>query len=42
MLKPPELAKLTSCRTLVDTRNVWKPDEWEAAGFRLSRLGVGK
>jgi UDP-N-acetyl-D-mannosaminuronic acid dehydrogenase len=41
-LKPSELAAITSCRTLVDTRNAWKPFEWEAAGFKLFRLGVGK
>jgi UDP-N-acetyl-D-mannosaminuronic acid dehydrogenase len=40
-LKPADLAALTSCRALVDTRNVWKPSEWQAAGFEIFRLGVG-
>jgi UDP-N-acetyl-D-mannosaminuronic acid dehydrogenase len=41
-LNPAELAKRTRARIAVDTRNVWKGAEWQAAGFTLVRLGVGK
>ncbi len=41
-LDPQTLAAKTSARILVDMRNVWKPSEWQAAGFKLVRLGVGK
>ncbi len=41
-LDPAELARLTPARLAVDMRNAWSPAAWEAAGFRLFRLGVGK
>jgi UDP-N-acetyl-D-mannosaminuronic acid dehydrogenase len=41
-LDPQTLAAKTSARVLVDMRNAWKPAEWQAAGFKLFRLGVGK
>ncbi|MEZ0396434.1 MAG: nucleotide sugar dehydrogenase [Anaerolineales bacterium] len=41
-LDPAELARLTPARLAVDMRNVWAPAAWEAAGFRLFRLGVGR
>jgi UDP-N-acetyl-D-mannosaminuronic acid dehydrogenase len=42
VLDPQTLTAKTSARILVDMRNVWKPSEWQAAGFKLARLGVGK
>lgn len=41
-LDPAELARLTPARLAIDMRNVWDPAAWEAAGFTLLRLGVGK
>ncbi len=41
-LDPVELARLTPARLAIDMRNVWDPAAWEAAGFTLLRLGVGK
>jgi UDP-N-acetyl-D-mannosaminuronic acid dehydrogenase len=40
-LKPHSVASLTSARQVVDTVNIWNPQEWEPAGFRIHRLGVG-
>ena len=40
-LKPGELAAKTRARLVVDTVNGWKPAEWQAAGFRVARLGAG-
>jgi len=40
-LDPRQVASMTSARTAVDAVNVWPPADWEAAGFRLHRLGVG-
>ncbi len=40
-LDPLELAKLTPARLALDTVGAWLPKNWEAAGFRLFRLGVG-
>jgi UDP-N-acetyl-D-mannosaminuronic acid dehydrogenase len=41
-LKPSELASMTRARSLVDTVSGWNSAEWEAAGFQVTRLGVGK
>jgi len=41
-IDPRELAKKTSARIALDTVNAWNPVEWQAAGFTLHRLGVGK
>jgi UDP-N-acetyl-D-mannosaminuronic acid dehydrogenase len=41
-LNPKEVAKKTKAKIVVDTVNAWKADEWEAAGFEVVRLGVGK
>jgi len=41
-LTPPALKALTPARLLVDTVNGWAGQDWSAAGFTLSRLGVGK
>jgi UDP-N-acetyl-D-mannosaminuronic acid dehydrogenase len=41
-LDPKTLAQRTPARIIVDMRNSWKPSEWQAAGFKLLRLGVGK
>jgi UDP-N-acetyl-D-mannosaminuronic acid dehydrogenase len=40
-LDPHTLAAQTSARTVVDMRGILDPTPWEAAGFRLFRLGVG-
>jgi UDP-N-acetyl-D-mannosaminuronic acid dehydrogenase len=41
-LKPRDLAGKTPARTVVDAVNGWKAAEWQAAGFRVATLGVGK
>jgi len=41
-LDPKTFAQRTPARIIVDMRNSWKPSEWQAAGFTLHRLGVGK
>ncbi len=41
-LSPDQLASLTSARVLVDTVNVLTGKDWQSAGFRLWRLGVGE
>ena len=41
-LSPKDLAKKTPARLLVDMRNAWDPAQWQAEGFTLFRLGVGK
>jgi UDP-N-acetyl-D-mannosaminuronic acid dehydrogenase len=41
-LDPAMAAAALSGRTAVDTRGVWSPEIWEAAGFRLTTLGVGR
>jgi len=41
-LDPSSLAALTPARLVVDVVNVCQPSAWQAAGFRLVRLGVGK
>ena len=39
-LSPQEIASLTGTRILIDTVNGWGSGEFEAAGFRLFKLGV--
>jgi UDP-N-acetyl-D-mannosaminuronic acid dehydrogenase len=41
-MKPEEIARKTRARLLIDTVNGWKANEWEQAGFQISRLGVRK
>lgn len=41
-LKPQEVAGMTEARMVLDTVNGWKTQEWQQAGFRVFRLGVGK
>lgn len=41
-LDPAEAARLTTARVAVDTVNGWQPAAWQAAGFELYRLGVGR
>jgi UDP-N-acetyl-D-mannosaminuronic acid dehydrogenase len=41
-LDPLEVARLTKARLVIDTVNAWDLPSWRAAGFRVSRLGVGK
>ncbi len=35
------VADHTRCRLLVDTVNGWRTPEWESAGFKIYKLGVG-
>lgn len=39
---PKEIAQKTKSRILIDTVHGWDSDQWQNAGFHLSRLGVGK
>ncbi|MGE5251551.1 MAG: UDP binding domain-containing protein, partial [Bacteroidota bacterium] len=41
-LDPASLLELTSARTAIDTVGQWNAAAWEAAGFRLVRLGVNR
>jgi UDP-N-acetyl-D-mannosaminuronic acid dehydrogenase len=41
-LDPARAAAAMTGRVAVDTRGVWRRTDWEAAGFRLSVLGVGQ
>ncbi len=41
-LDPAEVAGWMPGRIAFDTRGVWDPVPWKAAGFELSRLGVGR
>lgn len=41
-LKPEAVAERMPGRIAVDTRGVWSEDAWQAAGFALFQLGVGK
>lgn len=41
-LSPTTLKALTPARVLIDTVNGWNGPDWDAAGFTLFRLGVGK
>jgi UDP-N-acetyl-D-mannosaminuronic acid dehydrogenase len=40
-LTPETLGELSPARRLVDTVNAWSGHGWQAAGFQVSRLGVG-
>jgi UDP-N-acetyl-D-mannosaminuronic acid dehydrogenase len=41
-LVPAELAKHTNARLVIDTVNSWDTAQWETAGFKIVKLGVGK
>jgi UDP-N-acetyl-D-mannosaminuronic acid dehydrogenase len=41
-LQPADLLARTPARIAIDCVGQWKPSDWEAAGFRLIRLGVNK
>lgn len=41
ILVPEEIANKTTARTIIDTVNGWDVEAWEAAGFSITRLGVG-
>lgn len=41
-LDPQQVTQLTPARLLIDVINGWDTQPWTDAGFRLSRLGVGK
>lgn len=40
-LQPAEVAAMTPARRVVDMVNGWRVEDWQAAGFRLYRLGAG-
>jgi UDP-N-acetyl-D-mannosaminuronic acid dehydrogenase len=40
-LEPQVVAQLTPARVVIDCVNAWPQKEWEQAGFRVFRLGVG-
>jgi UDP-N-acetyl-D-mannosaminuronic acid dehydrogenase len=40
-LEPHVVAQLTPARVVVDCVNAWPHKDWEQAGFRVFRLGVG-
>lgn len=40
-LAPDQLAKISRARLVVDAVNAWSSPDWEHAGFRMIRLGVG-
>jgi UDP-N-acetyl-D-mannosaminuronic acid dehydrogenase len=41
-LDPQEVAQMTPARMVVDCVNGWPAGRWQAAGFKVVRLGVGK
>ena len=41
-LNPVSVASKTKARIAIDTVNVWKPDQWQSAGFAVHRLGDAK
>ncbi|MBM4427108.1 MAG: UDP-N-acetyl-D-mannosamine dehydrogenase, partial [Chloroflexi bacterium] len=41
-LIPAELAKHTNARLVIDTVNSWDTAQWETAGFKIVKLGVGR
>jgi len=41
-LEPQALAALTSARVVVDTVNGWNGSAWQAAGFKMVKLGKGE
>ena len=40
-ISPESISKLTNSRIVLDTVNGWKSSDWENAGFKLYKLGVG-
>ncbi len=40
-LDPHAVAEMTQARVVVDTINGWAGEDWQAAGFKVYRLGVG-
>jgi len=42
LLKPEDIQAMTRAATIVDTVNGWNAGEFQAAGFHVVRLGVGK
>jgi UDP-N-acetyl-D-mannosaminuronic acid dehydrogenase len=40
-LNPQAVAQMTPGRVVIDTVNGWVDQDWEAAGFKVYRLGVG-
>jgi UDP-N-acetyl-D-mannosaminuronic acid dehydrogenase len=41
-LDPQQLAKITPARLALDTVNGWDTTAWQAAGFKLAKLGKGE
>jgi UDP-N-acetyl-D-mannosaminuronic acid dehydrogenase len=41
-LKPADVKPITKSRIIIDTVNAWNANEWQSAGFQMTRLGVGK
>ncbi len=41
-LKPADIASKTKARAIVDAVNGWNAVDWQAAGFKVTRLGVRK
>jgi UDP-N-acetyl-D-mannosaminuronic acid dehydrogenase len=41
-LDPPAVALLTPARIVIDTINAWPVEAWQAAGFKVYQLGVGR
>ena len=41
-LKPTDITSKTKARAIIDTVNGWNVNEWQRAGFTVSRLGVRK
>lgn len=40
-LNPQAVAQMTQARLVIDTINAWSAKDWQAAGFKVYRLGVG-
>lgn len=41
-LQPEDIGRRTQARIVVDTVNAWSTPNWTKAGFKVTRLGVGK
>jgi UDP-N-acetyl-D-mannosaminuronic acid dehydrogenase len=41
-LDPQTVARMTPARVVIDTINGWPAKEWQAAGFKVYRLGDGR
>jgi UDP-N-acetyl-D-mannosaminuronic acid dehydrogenase len=41
-LDPQDVALLTPARIVIDTINAWPVEAWQAAGFKVYQLGVGR